>query len=512
MKKYKFIFILIFILFALLFLSTVFSLANVNNDKILNGIYINNMNVSNLDPASAYKCLYDAFNVTLSNSVVVKYEDYETTISLAQLEVSYDIQSIVNKAFSVGRSKNIFFNNYEILFSNILSNNLYAEVSFNEDELNNIVDDISAKLPGKVKQSSYYIEDNNLFISSGSTGFIVDSARLKDDIICAIKNKVYNKDVSIINLSVSTVEPNLIDLEAIYKDVFKEPKDAYIENDRVYPQVNGVDFAISLEDAKAIIAESNNEYVIPLKIVVPTVTVDSFGDRAFSDKLSKYTTRYDASNVNRTNNIFLATEKINGTIVMPGEVFSYNKVVGNRTISAGYKEAPVYVNGKVVDGIGGGICQLSSTLYNSVLLANLEIVSRRNHYFMTSYVPASLDATVSYGSIDFQFKNTRSYPIKVVCNSENGVCSVEIFGIKEDVEYEVVIESTITETIPFTTKYINNSSLPVGYENVVVSGSNGYKSEAYKITKLNGKVISKTLLSKDSYNVRQQEVERGTKK
>ena len=107
MKKYKFIFIIIFLLFFLLLFSTVFSLANVGNDKILNGIYINNMKVSNLDPSSAYKVLYDFFNEKLLENIVVKYEDYETTISLTQLEVSYDIASIVNDAYGIGRSKNI---------------------------------------------------------------------------------------------------------------------------------------------------------------------------------------------------------------------------------------------------------------------------------------------------------------------------------------------------------------------------------------------------------------------
>lgn len=511
MKKYKIVLIFILLLFFILFISTIFSITNIANDKILNGIYINNMEVSNLSPSDAYKVLYDSFNEQKSNNITVKYEDYETTVSLEQLDVSYDIQDIVNRAYTIGRNKNIFVSNYEILFSNILNNKLYADISFNETELNNIVDDIATKIPGKVKQSSYYIEDNNLIIDAGSAGYVVDSDKLKNDIISSIKQNIYGENISIINLSVTSINPEPINIEKIYEEIYKSPQDAYIKDDKVYPQVNGVDFDMSLEDINAILSESKSEYTIPLKITVPEVTIDDFGDKAFVDKLSKYTTRYDASNTNRATNISLASDKINGVIVMPGETFSYNQTVGARTITAGYKEAPIYVNGKVVDGIGGGICQISSTLYNAVLLANLEIVSRRNHYFMTSYVPASLDATVSYGSIDFQFKNTRNYPIKIVSISDNGVCSIEIYGIKEETEYEVVIESTVTETIPYTTKYIDNSSLPVGYENVIVSGSNGYKSEAYKILKLDGKVVSKTLLSKDSYNARQEEIERGTK-
>lgn len=512
MKRYKFVFVILLLFFIFLFLSTIFSLLNIANNKILNGIFINNMNVANLEPAVVYKSLYDFLNEKKSENIVVKYEDYESTISLEQLAVSYDIQSIVNDAYEIGRSKNIFFNNFEILFTSILKNKLYANISFDEIALNNVVEDISTKIPGKVKESSYYIEDDNLIISSGSSGFVVNSEKLKYDIISTIKSKIYGEDVSYIELSVSHVEPDIINIDSIYNDVFAEPKNAYIENNKIYPQVNGIDFAISMDDVKEILAESKAEYVIPLKITTPEVTIDDFGDKAFTDKLAKYTTRYDASNVNRANNILLASEKINGTIIMPGQIFSYNKIVGARTITAGYKEAPIYVNGKVVDGIGGGICQVSSTLYNSVLLANLEIVSRRNHYFMTSYVPASLDATVSYGSIDFQFKNTRNYPIKIVCSSDNGVCSIEIYGIKEDVEYDVVIESSVTETIPFMTKYKDNPNLPSGEEVLIVSGSNGYKSEAYKVLKLNGKVVSRTLLSKDSYNVRNAEIEKGTKK
>lgn len=97
----------------------------------------------------------------------------------------------------------------------------------------------------------------------------------------------------------------------------------------------------------------------------------------------------------------------------------------------------------------GGICQVSSTLYNAVLEANLEIEARKNHHFITSYVPVSRDATVSYGTIDFKFKNTRSYPIKINCISQNGICEIIINGIKEEIEYEVVIEDKVTETIPY---------------------------------------------------------------
>lgn len=315
-------------------------------------------------------------------------------------------------------------------------------------------------------------------------------------------------------MPVETKNPDVIDIDKIYEEVCKEPQDAYYneEEKKLYKQVDGIEFAISKKEAKQLLQEEKEEYVIPLKIVKPDITIK---DLAYQDffphQIAKFSTRYDESAQNRANNIKLSSEKINGTILMPGETFSYNKVVGERTIKAGYKEAAVYMGGKVVDGIGGGICQVSSTLYNAVLLSNLEIVSRRNHYFITSYVSASRDATVSYGSIDFKFKNTRTYPIKIECTAKNGISQVQIYGMKEEVEYEVEIQDKITEVIPYTSKEIKTNELEKGQKEVVQRGVNGYKSEAYRILKLNGAVISKTLLSKDSYNPLQEVVKIGTK-
>ena len=222
--------------------------------------------------------------------------------------------------------------------------------------------------------------------------------------------------------------------------------------------------------------EEKEEYTIPLKILYPKVTTNMIGTEAFPDLLSSFSTNYNARDTDRTTNLKLATNKINGTVLMPGETFSYNQVVGARTIAAGYKEAPIYVQGQVVDGLGGGICQITSTLYNAVLYANLEIVERSNHQFVPSYVTASRDATVVYGSIDFKFKNNRNYPIKLICSVANGVASFQIFGLKTDNEYEVVISSYETGRT-----------------------SNAIYSEAYKILKQNGQVVDKQLLSRDVY-------------
>ena len=196
---------------------------------------------------------------------------------------------------------------------------------------------------------------------------------------------------------------------------------------------------------------------------------------------------------------------------MPNETFSYNKTLGARTAAAGYKNAKVYEAGQVVDGIGGGICQISTTLYNAVLRANLEIVERRNHQFVTSYVEAGMDATVVYGMTDFKFKNTRKYPVKIIASAKNGVATVSLYGIKESEEYTFSFRTVTVSTIPTSTKYIDDATLPAGTEKVKQKGANGKKTETYMTKMLNGKIVETKILSRDTYDAMQRIVLRGTK-
>ena len=275
--------------------------------------------------------------------------------------------------------------------------------------------------------------------------------------------------------------------------------------------MNGVDFAITMEEAQKILQEDKDEYEIPLKITIANKTVNDLGEEAFPNTLGTFTTRYDASNKNRSNNIVLASSKINGTVILPGETFSYNKTVGKRTITSGFKEAGAYAGGKVIQEVGGGICQVSSTLYNAVLYANLEIVDRSNHYFECSYVDAGRDATVSWGTVDFKFRNNRTYPIKIEAYSKNGVVKISIKGIKEEKEYEVTIQSKITSIIKKTVQYIEDPTLEIGEEVVEQEGHNGCTSKTYKIVKHNGTVVSNDVISSDSYHALEKIVRKGTK-
>ena len=455
----------------------IFTIYNALNSNIISGVSIKGVDVSNMSKSDAKYQLDNYLSNTLPEEITLKHDDFQTTISLSQIEAKFDTLSACNNAYAVGRQDNIFKNNFYVLSTLFGKVNIEPTVSVDTEQLTKNLQDISTQLPDTVIQSSYYIEDNNLIITSGKEGHVVDISKT----ISSIKDSISSLSCidTPIEISVTTEKPNEIDIDKIHNEIYKEPVDAYYTTEpfAVFPSENGVDFKNSIDEVKAMIAsEKKDEYIIPIKILYPNVTTNMIGTEAFPDLLSQFSTNYAASNTNRTTNLKLAANKIDGTVLLPGETFSYNKVVGARTIAAGYKEAPIYVQGEVVDGLGGGICQITSTLYNAVVYANLEVTQRTNHQFVPSYVTASRDATVVYGSIDFQFKNNRNYPIKITCSVSGGVANFKIWGLHQDDDYQVEISSYQTGKT-----------------------STAIYSEAYKILKRDGKVVSTELLSKDTY-------------
>ena len=453
-----------------------FTVANSKNNTIISGVYINRFNVSKLDKEQALKTINNRIEENIPEEIKLKYNDYETTISTADLNISFDVNSAVNNAYKYGRSGNLLENDFVVLktlFSNIQIN---LNVTLDEETLKNKLEDISSKLPDAVIESSYYIEDSNLILTKGKAGSVVDTEATSAKIIDEIKN--LNLIDNYIEISTYQKSPTALDIDKIHSELYTEPKDAYFTQNpySIYPSENGIDFAISVDEAKNMLNEDKEDYIIPLKVLAPNITTNMLGNEAFPNLLSSARTTYSTRDRDRTTNLTLAASKINGTVLMPGETFSYNKTVGERTIAAGYKEAPIYVSGQVVDGLGGGICQITTTLYNAVLYANLEVVERSNHQFVPSYAGPSLDATVVYGSIDFKFKNNRNYPIKITCSVSGGVASFQIYGLATEDDYEVQITNRVTGTT-----------------------ATAIYSEAYKTLKKNGQVVSTELLSRDTY-------------
>lgn len=496
-KKIITILICAIILVVAIFASTGFALFNINNTKIISNISIEGIEVGGLTKKEAEQKILEKIEKNVEQNIIVKTNDFEYQFQLSQIEAKYDTNKAIEDAYSIGRDGNIFKNNLEIFKRKIKNKNIEVGIDYNQELLDNIINEIAVKIPGAVEKPSYCIEDKKLTITKGKAGNTINKEKFKEEVIKRLELEKQNEPIE---LEIINVEPEAIDIDKIYSEVHKEAKNAYYTKDpfQVYPHVDGVDF--DLEAAREMLKEDKEEYVIDLRITTPKITTNKIGSEAFPDLLSTFSTKYDASNTPRTTNLKLAMNKLNGVVVSPGETFSYNKTLGKRTAEAGYREAGGFAGGRVVQTLAGGICQISSTLYDAVVYANLEIVERHNHMFLAGYVGAGKDATVVYGAYDFKFKNTRKYPIMLKTSIGSGVARIDVFGIKEDVEYEVEISSKILSYTPFKVVRENDSSLAPGKERVAQNGMNGCKSITYKILKLNGKEVSRTVLSSDTYD------------
>ncbi len=242
---------------------------------------------------------------------------------------------------------------------------------------------------------------------------------------------------------------------------------------------------------------------VPIESVTPEITSDELS--RIDGIIGTYRTNFSPNVEGRNENIRLSAQYMNNYLLMPGEVFSYNKVTRLKTVSNGYKNATVIVNGEIEEGLGGGVCQVSSTLYNSVLYSGLEIVQRRPHSIPSSYVNYGRDAVVSDNAIDFKFKNNYDFPVYLKTYVGSSSVTVTIYGNTGSVP-EIDIISNVVSVKPRAVKYIDDPNLEKGKEVVKTKGRDEIRSETYVV--ING---VKKLVSKDRYPSQTKVIMRGTK-
>lgn len=309
-------------------------------------------------------------------------------------------------------------------------------------------------------------------------------------------------------------------ISSLEKEINKEPVNAKLT------KVGGA-FNISEQQSgrklatdklqKDVLSKINGEIGVNIEVEAPieetksTVTPDKL--RVVNTRISSFSTSYGAiSSPQRANNIQKAAQSINGTVLMPGDTFSFNGAVGERTAARGYQAAPVIVGNKVESGLGGGICQVSSTLYNAILRANLKPTERAHHTLPSSYVPLGADATVDWGTIDYKFKNTLGYPIYIEAYTAGGNVAFNVYSSSQLASKSYDITSETYETIPATTQTVQDASLPEGQQEIVQKAYTGYKVRVYKNNYENGKLIDKELISNDFYRPVNGLIKVGTKK
>ncbi|MFZ5898060.1 MAG: VanW family protein [Bacillota bacterium] len=282
----------------------------------------------------------------------------------------------------------------------------------------------------------------------------------------------------------------------------REARDAgfeITEDDRVVvvPSEDGlrVDFDWLYRDIVETVQEkSGGTVAVRLAHVVPQHTEDEVRAMGITGKIAEYTTYFDPKLVDRSYNVSVAASAINNLLVAPGETVSFNEIVGPRSLEQGYRNAPIIIENEFQDGMGGGVCQVSSTLYNAVLLANLEIVERSHHSLPVAYVPIGRDATVVYGHIDFKFRNPD--PTYVYIRSEIGKShlTIKVFGrVRENRRVE--IKSWVTQTFEPKVLREEDPNLEAGKEVVKRQGLRGYKAEAERWVWDDGKLHKEKLPS-----------------
>lgn len=312
-----------------------------------------------------------------------------------------------------------------------------------------------------------------------------------------------------VTLELESIQPKEVDITDAYKELAGDPVEPYYYGGQVLEGADGytLDWEQAIGDILA--SDYGDELSIPMTPIPPKHTAQEVRDVLFRDQLSKYSSPHVA-NSNRTYNLSLACQAINGTVINAGEVFSFNKVVGERTTAKGYRAATVYVGTESKEETGGGICQVASTIYDAALYAEMEIVSREEHTFFVTYVPGGLDATVYWGSLDFSFRNNTEYPIRINASVSGGYVNISIDGTKTN-DHVVKLSSSQLSSTPYSTVYKNDSSKPAGYQKETVSPYTGYTYEAYQyIYDGNGNLLDTVYLGKSTYQKRDREITVGT--
>lgn len=462
---------------------------------IANNVYVKDINLSGLTQDEAEKLIATEYEPLEKNfSVVFETETDKVSAEFTAEEIEYatDIKGTAEDAYNFGRSGKFYENSWNILRSYFVKADIGAKPSFNEEVLSGILYNLGAKVHGEGEDIKITVENNLLSITPATAGQSHNVGLALSEFSNSVRiGKTKDIPVTLINNA-----SDKLDADKLYKELSAEAKDAeyVIEGNEVIITDHVVGLEIDKAKLSALVDQVNNGIAGTIDVIqtIPEITTESIQSSLFGTTLATYSSNYSTSSANRAYNVELAASKINGLILPAGAEFSYNDVVGNANAANGFKMATIFADGKTTEGVGGGVCQTSSTLYCAVLRADLEVVERHNHSLPISYVPGGQDATVSYGVLDFRFKNNTGAPIKIVATSASRNLTVSILGPAEAKKIVEVSSQKVSSVAP-TMKEVPDPTLPVGTTKVVSQGKSGSVYVAYKrVLDANGNVISQS--------------------
>ncbi|MGN1114941.1 MAG: VanW family protein, partial [Candidatus Ornithomonoglobus sp.] len=359
-------------------------------------------------------------------------------------------------------SGDIFYDGFENTLMLFKKHTIIPDADVDEALLRKKITEFGNSIYGELTQHSLEIGDGVVICTPGHSGFDNNTDAAYSEILSGLKN-----DQHIIPVVLKEGHPDPVTAKDVDNFVYCDPADAYYkkENGTILVENEVYGRYLDLAETEWLISglsENGDIIYIPYYTTPPEITAEQLDAKLFNAVIGSYSTNYGTSSANRCANISNAASKINETALMPGDVFSFNETVGPRSAANGFYTAKEYVNGDTVDGIGGGTCQVSSTLYNAVLYSDLSIVSRTNHMFPVDYCPIGQDATVADTGVDFKFVNSMNYPIKISAVTSGYTVTVSIIGTERDDPRTVKIENTTTksgsDTSVHSVRYVYNSA------------------------------------------------------
>ena len=476
-------------------------------DTVFPNVWADGIKLSGMTLEEATEALVDAGyeKNAMDVSATISFPDGGSfTISGEEVGFALNAEEAALAAFMHGRSGSFVENEVTFIRSYFARTDL-REVSMAKFDTG-IVREVVAEI---TKNFNVALIDDAYSIGSDSIVIVVGSGILPAD-----EDSVYELTVETLFMALEAQthlsaeytpapsEADDVDLELLFSIVNVEAVSAVYDPATFGATESVTGKSFDLDAARIMLdrAERGERIVIPLFYTEPEVSTEELEGLLFRDVLAESTTRI-AGTSNRLNNITIASEAIDGNLLNPGGSFSFNETVGRRTTDKGYREAGAYAGGRLVNEIGGGICQVSSTIYNCVLHADLEVVSRTPHGMTVAYLPLGQDATVAWGSIDFKFRNDTDFPLRIDITISGRDLTVQLIGTKLDDNYIVIRYERISSTA-FKVIEKEDESVPQGQTIVDADGHTGHVVDSYKyLYDADDNLISKTLVGRSTYRV-----------
>ena len=420
--------------------------------------------------------------------------------SLDELGVSVSPKAAAETAWEKCHGGNFLENGWALVYSWFAQTDTVPALTVDEERLQRRCGELAEELNCTVVNGDWRLAEDGLYLTAPQDGRKINAAVLQQ----TISQQMERRDLGSVLCQFDETQAKTVDLQELEAQLCREMKNAVY--DRASGEAGesciGVDFQAAQLEQEVKAAQPGKEFLTSAKVEYPKVSQEMLKECMFRDVLGTYTT-YVSGTWGRRTNVRLAAEMVNGHIYNPGEEFWYNATVGQRTEERGFQAAPAYVAGQTVDEVGGGICQVSSTLYYATLLSDLKIVMRYAHQFAPAYITFGCDATVSWNGPDYAFRNSTDYPIKIVTeysDSNNLTCT--IYGTKTNKNY-VKMESYTRKVEDWQTIYRPDENVAPGEEEVLQTPYTGYLVESYRCHyDENDQLIDRVYEDKSDYDKR----------